>query len=203
MEIAVKEFAGYDESANNHIHDLVVSIRILQTDTNITTPTEIVAAGITHLLEKALSSPWKGGLSLLGYMTAAAFDVKVDSVGGLIEATRDEARDELLEAVAVERSENYKYQAKFATVQAQARDAEAQLLTLTRQYNEALGLNEKLHAEVVETKDAAAKMLGELDMAASAHRSANRSIAGLRREREDMKTIIAVLKRDLARERCR
>lgn len=98
MEIAVKEFSGYSSFDNNHIYDLVVSIRIMKTATNTRTPDTIVIAGVQHMLERALVLQ---GLTLLGYPSAAAFEVVVEHVGGLIDITREENREKL-DAVKLE-----------------------------------------------------------------------------------------------------
>lgn len=98
MEIAVQEFSGYSSLDNNHIYDLVVSLRILKTVTDARTPTAVVIAGVTHILERALVLQ---GLDLLGHPGAAAFEVVVRHVGGLIDITREENREKL-DAVKLE-----------------------------------------------------------------------------------------------------
>ncbi len=96
-EIAVKEFAGYNEFDNNHIYDLVVSLRILQTATGVRTPIDLVVAGIRLMLERPLAT---GGLKVLGHPSAAAFEVHVDYVGGLIDTTREEMADKHADEIA-------------------------------------------------------------------------------------------------------
>lgn len=95
--ITVKEFSGYSEFDNNNIYDLVVSLEVLQTSTNLRTPIDRVVVEVKHMLEHALVLQ---GLTLLGHPGAAAFEVKVNSAAGLIEVTREQMREQVDEKLA-------------------------------------------------------------------------------------------------------
>jgi len=146
MEIAVQEFSGYSSSDNNHIYDVVVSLRILKTETDVRTPDIVVLAGVTHMLERALVLQ---GLALVGHPSAAAFEVVVSHVGGLIEVTRDESKEKVdaLKMKLAEAADKYKgLQATLDSVMAQLDGAEE---TIRDIMGEAGDTGEDLHTEIV------------------------------------------------------
>jgi len=145
MEIAVQEFTGYSSFDNNHVYDLVVSLRIMKTETDVRTPDALVIAGVTHMLERALVLQ---GLALVGHPSAAAFEVVVAHVGGLIDATRDESKENM---ATYERKCGELQESVDALVAVNEGLGE-RVGGLIRQYNDVMGLNEKLHVEVVELK---------------------------------------------------
>lgn len=130
MEIAVQEFSGYSSFDNNHIYDLVVSIRVLKTVTDARTPNIVVIGGVQHMLERALVLQ---GLDLLGHPSAAAFEVVVTHVGGLIDATRDENQeivDELTLTVARRADQIAVLKREFAATMGSLKSAKVSIETL-------------------------------------------------------------------------
>lgn len=148
MEIAVQEFSGYSSRDNNHIYDLVVSLRVLKTVTDARTPTPVVIAGVQHMLERALVLQ---GLALLGHPGAAAFEVVVQHVGGLIDATRDESQEKVdgLKMKLAEAADNITVlKREFEATKACLRTSRDNHATLIRQYNAVVAKNEELRAKI-------------------------------------------------------
>lgn len=186
MEIAVQAFSGYKSTDNNHVYDLVVSLRVIKTVTDARTPDVIVIAGVTHMLERALVLD---GLTLLGHPSACAFEVVVAHVGGLIEATRDE-NQEKLEIYERKCGELQTSIDSLVAVNAgfgkRVRDLDEELGALTRKYNASASTNDTLRGEITVLKR-------EFEATTGSLRTAQANVRSLRDENETLHGEIAQL----------
>ena len=186
MEIVVKEFSGYNEFCNNHTYDLVVSIRVLKTLTNAPTPIENVAAGVELILARSIAT---GGLKVLGHPDAAAFEITVKHVGGLIDTTRDENREKL-EIYERKCGELQTSIDSLVAVNAgfgkRVRDLDEELGAMIRKCNAGASTNDTLRGEITVLKR-------EFEATTSSYRTIQGLVKDLREENETLRGEIHAL----------